>query len=359
MAATAQIVWFRRDLRLHDHQPLTDACNVARVDGGVVVPVYVLDPAEFEHEKAGHLGAATGVIGLPRVGPFRAAFLVECLESLRGQLQRVSSRLLIRRGHPKAVLLDLAHELKRQGSSKVELRFHHEIGTEEAATTAELLQSFAKQGDWLHAQVYFGSTLYHPCDLPRDWRDPAQPAPNLAKRARRAKLKQQRQRQYQQHQQRQQKKSSVQLEASKPLQLQLQLEPEPEPEMEPTSDERERSVSIDTYQPGDLVEYNSVTLGGWASAVVGKVYPNGQMQLLGDPGPGATRQQIAAAKGHVLKEYAQSLARLQRCLRKCAHLTRCVLLMLPVARIQRACAGAPRDGNHHKRRRLPPPNAVG
>ncbi len=139
----------------------------------------------------------------------------------------------------------------------------------------------------------------------------------------------------------------------------LQLEPEPEPEMEPTSDERERSVSIDTYQPGDLVEYNSVTLGGWASAVVGKVYPNGQMQLLGDPGPGATRQQIAAAKGHVLKEYAQSLARLQRCLRKCAHLTRCVLLMLPVARIQRACAGAPRAGNHHKRRRLPPPNAVG
>ena len=96
-----------------------------------------------------------------------------------------------------------------------------------------------------------------------------------------------------------------------------EAEPEPEPEPEPTASsfQRGRSVSIDTYQPGDLVEYNSVTLGSWANAVVGKVYPSGEMQLLGDPGPGATRRQIEAARGHVLKEYVCPRSYTRSCFR--------------------------------------------
>lgn len=35
------------------------------------------------------------------------------------------------------------------------------------------------------------------------------------------------------------------------------------------------------YQPGDYVEYNSVTLGGWAVAIVDEVYQNGDLRLLG------------------------------------------------------------------------------
>jgi hypothetical protein len=111
----------------------------------------------------------------------------------------------------------------------------------------------------------------------------------------------------------------------------------------PSSLHRERSVSIDVYRPGDIVEYNSVTLGSWANAVVGKVYPNGELQLLGDPGPGATRQQIAAAKGHVLKEYAHPSYRTRAivCARTSSSDVWCLLvLLLAVALTQRACVGA-------------------
>ena len=54
------------------------------------------------------------------------------------------------------------------------------------------------------------------------------------------------------------------------------LEPEPEPEPDTRvsrsqSIDMSRGVSTESYQPGDLVEYNSVTLGGSAAAVVGEV----------------------------------------------------------------------------------------
>ena len=113
---------------------------------------------------------------------------------------------------------------------------------------------------------------------------------------------------------------------------------------QPSSLNRARSASIDVYQPGDLVEYNSITLGGWANAVVGKVYPHGELQLLGDPGPGATRQQIAAAKGHVLKEYARPPYRTRATV--CVRLTFavCWCFLLAVALTQRACGGALRVG---------------
>jgi deoxyribodipyrimidine photo-lyase len=50
-AATAQVVWFKRDLRLHDHAPLCEAAG-----RGPVVPLYVIEPdlwrqpdASFRH----------------------------------------------------------------------------------------------------------------------------------------------------------------------------------------------------------------------------------------------------------------------------------------------------------------------
>lgn len=37
------LVWFRNDLRLHDHEPLAAACQGATS----VLPVYVFDPREY------------------------------------------------------------------------------------------------------------------------------------------------------------------------------------------------------------------------------------------------------------------------------------------------------------------------
>jgi deoxyribodipyrimidine photo-lyase len=39
------ILWFRRDLRISDHPALNAAADEAKKNGGVVVPVFILDKA--------------------------------------------------------------------------------------------------------------------------------------------------------------------------------------------------------------------------------------------------------------------------------------------------------------------------
>ena len=39
------LVWFKRDLRVHDHAALSGAAAAAAADGGSVLPLYLLEPA--------------------------------------------------------------------------------------------------------------------------------------------------------------------------------------------------------------------------------------------------------------------------------------------------------------------------
>lgn len=90
--ARAQIVWFRRDLRVHDHPAL----HAAAADGAPVVPVFVVDPDLTT-------GAAAS-------GP-RATFLAASLADLDAALRERGSRLIVRHGDPVAVLPALAREV--------------------------------------------------------------------------------------------------------------------------------------------------------------------------------------------------------------------------------------------------------
>lgn len=45
------LVWFRNDLRLHDHEPLAAACQGATS----VLPVYVFDPREYGKVRVGRV----------------------------------------------------------------------------------------------------------------------------------------------------------------------------------------------------------------------------------------------------------------------------------------------------------------
>jgi len=73
------VVWFRRDLRVHDHPPLAAALR----EHDRVVPLFVLDPR---------------LIG----GRFRSAnrtrYLLDCLKALDGELRDRGGRLVVRRG---------------------------------------------------------------------------------------------------------------------------------------------------------------------------------------------------------------------------------------------------------------------
>jgi deoxyribodipyrimidine photo-lyase len=89
--ATTAIVWFRRDLRVHDHPALTAAARGAER----VVPVFVLDDrllrGRFPSEP-------------------RAWFLLESLRELRAALRDRGGDLVVRAGAPERELPALARE---------------------------------------------------------------------------------------------------------------------------------------------------------------------------------------------------------------------------------------------------------
>lgn len=89
------VVWFRRDLRIADHEPLYRAAR-----RGVVVPVFIFDRALLHH---------------PETGAARVAFLLACLEALDGDLQAIGGRLILRSGDPARVLPDLVRSTGAEG----------------------------------------------------------------------------------------------------------------------------------------------------------------------------------------------------------------------------------------------------
>jgi deoxyribodipyrimidine photo-lyase len=89
---TTGIVWFRRDLRIRDHPALRAALERHRH----VVPVFCFDDRILDGRHAS--------------GP-RTQFLLECLTDLDGELRRLGSGLVIRRGKPEHELARLADEV--------------------------------------------------------------------------------------------------------------------------------------------------------------------------------------------------------------------------------------------------------
>src|SRR3954447_19513219 len=82
---TTAIVWFRRDLRVHDHPALARAAR----EHDRVIPLFVLDPA------------------LAGRSPARTAFMLDCLRALDGELRELGAGLVVREGRPREVLAGL------------------------------------------------------------------------------------------------------------------------------------------------------------------------------------------------------------------------------------------------------------
>ncbi|MDZ4842710.1 MAG: deoxyribodipyrimidine photo-lyase [Hyphomicrobium aestuarii] len=78
------VVWFKRDLRIDDHAPLTLAAQ-----GGPVLPLYILEPELWRQ---------------PDVSGRHFAFLAECLVLLDRQLSRLGQPLVVRTGEAVDVL---------------------------------------------------------------------------------------------------------------------------------------------------------------------------------------------------------------------------------------------------------------
>lgn len=83
------IWWIRRDLRLHDNEALQAALET----GGLVIPVFILDPILLKEEAFA-----------------RRAFLFGGLKELDNELRKRGSRLIVRNGAPEIVLERLVKE---------------------------------------------------------------------------------------------------------------------------------------------------------------------------------------------------------------------------------------------------------
>ncbi|MEB3355690.1 MAG: DASH family cryptochrome [Synechococcales bacterium] len=141
------LIWFRNDLRLHDHEPLYRALK----EGAQVIPVYCFDPRQF----------ATTSFGFPKTGAFRAQFLRESVADLRRSLQALGSDLIIRQGKPETEIPPLVNALNITA-----VYFHTEVTSEETAVDTALCQALADLG--VPTRSFWGATLYHPDDLPFD-----------------------------------------------------------------------------------------------------------------------------------------------------------------------------------------------
>ncbi len=89
---TVAIVWFRRDLRVHDHPAL----HVAATEYDRVVPVFLLD---------------RGLTSGRYASPARTAFMLACLKELRATLTDLGAGLVLREGDPVRELTRLAGEV--------------------------------------------------------------------------------------------------------------------------------------------------------------------------------------------------------------------------------------------------------
>ncbi len=91
------IVWYRaKDLRVADHAPLIDAASL-----GEVIPLFIMNPRYFD--RASEL-------------PHRMQFLLQCLQSLKDNLEHRGSTLVLSKGPSRSLLPEL---VQRWGVDRV------------------------------------------------------------------------------------------------------------------------------------------------------------------------------------------------------------------------------------------------
>ena len=141
------ILWYRNDLRIHDHEALFKASEKT----SEVIPVYIFDPRLLaEHH-----------LGFPKTGKIRQQFLIESVKNLRENLQKIGSNLIVRTGFPEDILPQLAQEIQAD-----EVYTSEEITSEENEVDSLVEERLKMDGRKI--KFFWQSTLFHVDDLPMD-----------------------------------------------------------------------------------------------------------------------------------------------------------------------------------------------
>ncbi|NEO83901.1 MAG: DASH family cryptochrome [Spirulina sp. SIO3F2] len=140
---TRILLWYRRDLRLHDHEPLATAI----AQSADLIPLYCFDPRAFGQTA----------FGFPKTGAFRAQFLLESVAELRAQWQARGSNLLVRWGKPEVIILELV-----ETQSIDAVYGAAEVTSEETRVERKLTKALGT----VPLRLFELTTLIHPTDLP-------------------------------------------------------------------------------------------------------------------------------------------------------------------------------------------------
>lgn len=136
------LVWFRQDLRTHDHPVLHQAMHAH----DAVMGVFCLEPAWFEKRFD----------GVPKKSALQWAFLYESLIELASRLSVLNVPLFVKVGTPETVIGKLA--------SAYDIRhvYVHEVPGHEEQKALQMVRQLPD----LVVHTLFEKTLIHPDDLP-------------------------------------------------------------------------------------------------------------------------------------------------------------------------------------------------
>lgn len=140
------VVWFRKDLRLHDNEALTEAIE----NSEEVIPIYVFNEEE--------LTGATPY-DFQKTGCFRTQFLLESVAHLQDKLRKKGIDLVIRMGKPEEEVFKLVQEVEASYVYANMERTHDEV----------LVQNSLEKNLWsagLEILFFRGKMLYYTQDLP-------------------------------------------------------------------------------------------------------------------------------------------------------------------------------------------------
>jgi deoxyribodipyrimidine photo-lyase len=136
-----ELVWFRNDLRLHDHAPLTAAV----ASGKPVLAFYCFDDRDFDP-----LG-----IGVSKTGPYRSKILYEAVATLHQQLSTLGVAFLVVRSRTEEALQTIIQKFEVQ---TIHATFY--------PTPEETQRSAAVAALGVPLKLYDGHSLILPEDLP-------------------------------------------------------------------------------------------------------------------------------------------------------------------------------------------------
>jgi deoxyribodipyrimidine photo-lyase len=146
MAKPRILIWYRQDLRLHDHEPLHRAIDA----GAEILPLYCFDPRQW---------MGTTCCDLAKMGGFRAQFWLESVADLRRGWQAIGGELILRQGWPEVLIPALCAEL---GITSV--YYSREVTRDETQVEAALDKALGAAR--VKSKAFWTPTLYHPDDLP-------------------------------------------------------------------------------------------------------------------------------------------------------------------------------------------------